>query len=117
MGTARHEVSGLRKAGDHPAGRAIASASTPDAGEARRHPRHLLSMVRSLSERRPGSSGRQIAQAGAGLESHPRQGARPDRATGPGRAGVVATETGDALYRYKKSLRGFSLSPAEGPPP
>src|SRR5580704_8999928 len=35
MGKARNEVSGFRKAGDHPAGRAIASASAPNAGEAR----------------------------------------------------------------------------------
>ena len=45
----RNEVSRFRKAGDYPAGRAIASASAPDAGEARRLSRHLLQMVRPLS--------------------------------------------------------------------
>src|SRR5215203_1001091 len=71
MGTSRHEVSGWREAGDHPAGRAITSPGTPDIGEARCHPRHLLPLVRSLPERRPGSSGRPIAPAKAGVERIP----------------------------------------------
>src|SRR3954462_8609544 len=36
MGPTRNEISGFRKAGDHPAGRAIASTGASDAGEARR---------------------------------------------------------------------------------
>src|SRR5215213_254961 len=99
MGTPRHEVSGLREAGDHPAGRTITSFGTPDTGEARRHPRHLLPLVRSIPERRPGSSGRPIAAAKAGLEPHPRQGAGSDCTVGPELAGAVATGTGHALYR------------------
>ena len=67
-GEARNEVSGFRKAGDHPAGRAIASASAPDAGEARRLSRHFLQMVRPLPDRRAGGPGRPIAQAGPRLE-------------------------------------------------
>ena len=35
MGAARNEVSGFRKAGDHPAGRAIGPAGQPHTGEAR----------------------------------------------------------------------------------
>src|SRR3954447_4601581 len=35
MGPTRNEISGFRKAGDHPAGRAIASTGASDAGEAR----------------------------------------------------------------------------------
>src|SRR5258705_13117506 len=68
MGTARNEVSGFRKAGDHPASRAIPSAGAPDAGEARRLSRHLLPMVRPLPDWRAGSPGRQISQAGPRLE-------------------------------------------------
>jgi hypothetical protein len=52
MGTPRNEVSSFRKAGDHPAGRAIPSAGAPDAGKARRLARHFLQMVRPLSDRR-----------------------------------------------------------------
>jgi putative transposase len=37
MGRTAHEISGLREAGDHPAGRTIASVGAPDAGKAR-HP-------------------------------------------------------------------------------
>jgi len=70
-GEARNEVSGFRKAGDHPAGRAIPSASAPDAGKARRLPRHFLPMVRPPPDRRAGSPGRSISQAGPRLESHP----------------------------------------------
>src|SRR3954471_14785642 len=47
MGPTRNEISGFRKAGDHPAGRAIASTGASDAGEARRLSPDLLSMVRS----------------------------------------------------------------------
>ena len=65
---ARNEVSGFRKAGDHPASRAIPSAGAPDAGEARRLSRHLLPMVRPLPDWRAGSPGRQISQAGPRLE-------------------------------------------------
>src|SRR3954447_1661069 len=53
MGPTRNEISGFRKAGDHPAGRAIASTGASDSGEARRLSPDLLSMVRSLSDRRP----------------------------------------------------------------
>src|SRR3954451_21008270 len=60
MGPTRNEISGLRKAGDHPAGRAIASTGASDAGEARRLSPDLLSMVRSLPDRRPRGPGGQI---------------------------------------------------------
>src|SRR6476661_6367954 len=41
-GTATNEVSGLRKAGDHPARRALPFAGALDAGEARHLSRHIL---------------------------------------------------------------------------
>src|ERR1700730_15613315 len=48
MGEARNEISSFRKAGDHPAGRAIASASASDVGEARRLSRHLTDGATSI---------------------------------------------------------------------
>src|SRR5882757_545708 len=65
MGEEANEISGLRKAGDHPARGAILSAGSAGA-RADRHPEiHVLSMVRSLSDWRARGAGR----------SHP----RPDR--------------------------------------
>src|ERR1700726_1676803 len=52
MGRTPHEVSGLRKAGDHPARRALPFAGAPHPGETRHSQGDFLSMVRSLSHRR-----------------------------------------------------------------
>src|SRR3954452_8053551 len=48
MGPTRNEISGFRKAGDHPAGRAMASTGASDAGEARRLSPDLLSLWTAL---------------------------------------------------------------------
>jgi transposase len=45
MGTTPHEVSGLRKAGDHPAGRALPFAGAPHPGETRHSQGDFLSLV------------------------------------------------------------------------
>ena len=71
----RNEVSRFRKAGDYPAGRAIASASAPDAGEARRLSRHLLQMVRPLSDRGAGSALAQASASEARWQNNAPQGA------------------------------------------
>jgi len=51
-------LSGLREAGDHPARRAIPSAGSVGAGADRNPEIHVLSMVRSLSDRRARGAGR-----------------------------------------------------------
>ncbi len=98
MGTARNEVSGFRKAGDHPAGRAIPSAGAPDAGEARRLSRHILPMVRPLPDWRAGSPGRQISQAGPRLEPNSDRGSQYcsiDYQAGLRRHGIAISMSGN----------------------
>ena len=58
MGRTANEISGLREAGDYPAGRAIPSAGSAGAAADRNPEIHVLSMVRSLSDRRARGSGR-----------------------------------------------------------
>src|SRR3954451_18678725 len=54
MGRTRHEISCIREGGDHPAGRAIASAGQAHLGQARHSPRHVLPLVwlEALDDRR-----------------------------------------------------------------
>ena len=73
MGRTTHEISRLREAGDHPAGRAVASAGEAHAGEARHPQGDLLPLVRPVSDRRAGGPRRSLAPAGSGLEPHPRR--------------------------------------------
>ena len=45
MGATQNEVSRIRKAGDHQAGRRIAFVGSPDTGQTRHSPHHILSLV------------------------------------------------------------------------
>src|SRR5277367_3217075 len=58
MGERAHEIPRWREARDYPAGGAIAPADPADAGQDRHTPGDILSLVRSLSLRRPRSSRR-----------------------------------------------------------
>ena len=71
MGRTANEISRIREAGDHPAGRAIASANQAHAGETRHSEGDLLPLVRSVQDRWTGSPRRSLASAGSGLEPHP----------------------------------------------
>src|SRR5271170_2931577 len=93
MGETRNESSGFRKARDHPPGRALPPAGATDAANTRHPVLDILPMVCALPDRRAGGARRQTAEAGSGLESHPRRGARTHHRDGPGRAGVVAART------------------------
>src|ERR1700730_16165947 len=113
MGRTRHEISGLRKTGDHPARRAIPFAGAPHAGETRHSKDDLL--VQSLSHRRARSFRRSLARAGSSREPDPRRGARSDHQTRARRADAIATRARRALHRHGKlfRVRGFRLSPAK----
>src|SRR5882724_12468457 len=56
MGETRHEIPRSREGRDHPAGRSLPSAGTPDARQARHPAGDLLSMVRPLPGQRPGGA-------------------------------------------------------------
>ena len=62
---------GRRETGNHPPGRSIPSAVTPNAGQARYPAREILPMVRPLPEQRVRGAERQTTQAEAGLEPYP----------------------------------------------
>ena len=79
MGRTTHEIPRIREARDHPAGRAIASAGAPHAGEARHPQGDLLPLVRSVSDRRAGGPRRPLAAPGSGLEPHPGRCPRTDQ--------------------------------------
>ena len=81
LGATANEISRSREARDHPAGRRVASAGSPDPGAARGPRSTFYRWYDRYQERgrRPGGS---FAAAGPGLEPHPRPGAsdrRPSR--------------------------------------
>ena len=49
MGATTNEVPRIREAGDHQAGRGVASVGASDTGQARHSPHHILSLVRPIS--------------------------------------------------------------------
>src|SRR5271155_4651721 len=102
MGETRNESSGFRKARDHPPGRALPPAGATDAANTRHPVLDILPMVCALPDRRAGGARRQTVEAGSGLESHPRRGARTHHRDGPGRAGVVAARTRHLLHRCRR---------------
>src|SRR3990167_4325666 len=116
MGRTAHEISRIREAGDHPGGRAIASAGAPHAGEARHPQGDLLSLVLSVSDRRTGGPRRPLIPAGAGLVPYPGRCLRANQDSGAGRAGALAPGACRALHRHREllCLRSFGLSSAQG---
>src|SRR5580693_513764 len=110
MGRTRHEIPSLRKAGDHPARRALPFAGAPHAGETRHSKSDLLPLVRSLSHWRARSPGRSLAPAGSRLEPDPRHGARADHQARARRAGAFAARTHLGLPRWRVPI-------VDAPPP
>src|SRR5271154_6258689 len=102
MGETRNESSSFRKARDHPPGRALPLAGATDAANTRHPVLDILPMVCALADRRAGGARRPTVEAGSGLESHPRRGARTHHRDGPGRAGVVAARTRHTLHRCRR---------------
>src|ERR1700694_3227054 len=99
MGETRNEISRLRETRNHPPGRTIPSAGKADAEQARYSARNILPMVRPLSDRWAGSPGRQIMQAEAGVEPHPRCDTSQDRSTGSGAACIIEARAGTDVLR------------------
>jgi len=71
MGRTRHEISGLRKTGDHSAHRAIPFAGASHTGETRHSKSDLLPLVRSLSHRRARSPGRSAHRRSSEIGERP----------------------------------------------
>src|SRR5271170_2369019 len=107
MGETRNESSGFRKARDHPPGRALPPAGATDAANTRHPVLDILPMVCALPDQRAGGARRQTVEAGSGLESHPRRGARTHHRDGPGRAGVVAARTRRPAFVVIKAADEF----------
>lgn len=79
-------------------------------------PRHVLSLVRSLSHRRDRGAGRSSLTARPCLEPDPRADPGRDRRAGAARNGAEPTRVGGALHRRKAllCLGGVGVSAAEG---